>query len=164
MWSVTCVEPRGGSSFPGSSRNSENCPWNLRIPMYEVSSRTHSWIVEFLKVFGYFLPGNWTFSWSFRQSSRCCIIPIILMRSFIPGFMTIAYAFLIISMHKNPTKLLMFIDGGWWRILVMKLFNLMGIHKLPIANHGSLQNPKQGSLKNHPSTKSRFSTKSQTGA
>ena len=45
----------------------------------------------------------------------------------------------------------------------MKLFNLMGIHKLPITNHGSLQNPKQGSLKNHPSTKSRFSTKSQTG-
>ena len=36
----------------------------------------------------------------------------------------------------------------------MRLFNLMGIHKLPITNHGSLQNPKQGSLKNHPSTKS----------
>ena len=44
----------------------------------------------------------------------------------------------------------MFIDGGWWRILVMKLFNLMGIHKLPITNHGSLQNPKQGSLKITP--------------
>ena len=32
----------------------------------------------------------------------------------------------------------------------MKLFNLMGIHKLPITNHGSLQNPKQGSLKITP--------------
>ena len=32
----------------------------------------------------------------------------------------------------------------------MRLFNLMGIHKLPITNHGSLQNPKQGSLKITP--------------